>query len=302
MGSQFKPETVREITSWNDFIKLESYYDSQRHKAEWVFRGHASINLALETTLDRACKEFNIQGNDIELIERDLIIDFQRNYHLHSVTAPPELEDTLEWLSLMRHHGTPTRLLDATFSLFIAVYFALENASGDAGIWAFNKSWLTEEYHKVVGAWDRKAAEGFPITRSGRLYESIFMQGQRFRLIVPVSPLRLNQRFSIQQGSFLCPGDVTRTFEQNLMGMDSSAANVEFLAARAKSRFEILRKLHRAGINRSLLFPGLDGFASSLRTKMLILAQLNEMKKSGSRSPHNIERRFDSAGGADIVR
>jgi len=39
-------------------------------------------------------------------------------------------------------------------------------------------------------------------------------------------------------------------------------------------RGEILRKLHRIGINAASLFPGLEGFALSLRTKSLILSDL----------------------------
>ncbi len=50
---------------------------------------------------------------------------------------------TLEWLSLLQHHGTPTRLIDFTESPYIAAYFAFQDdeseKSESVAIWCVNR-------------------------------------------------------------------------------------------------------------------------------------------------------------------
>lgn len=63
-------------------------------------------------------------------------------YHLYAAAAPPRQGETHEWLTVMRHYGTPTRLLDFTYSLYVAMFFAAEDVEGDSVIWAVNKKWM----------------------------------------------------------------------------------------------------------------------------------------------------------------
>ena len=56
--------------------------------------------------------------------ERTLRI-FKRKAH-HFLDRTPAEEEEFEWLALMQHHGAPTRLLDFTWSPYVAAFFALE--------------------------------------------------------------------------------------------------------------------------------------------------------------------------------
>jgi hypothetical protein len=87
---------------------------------------------------------------------------------------------------------------------------------------------------------------------------------------LPVNPFRLNERLVIQQGIFLCPGDVTLTFEENLAAVLPSPphnALLQFVVGDSVDlRRRILWQLQHSNMNSATLFPGLDGFARSLVT------------------------------------
>jgi hypothetical protein len=101
-----------------------------------------------------------------------------------------------------------------------------------------------------------------------------------------VTPQRLNQRLVIQQGTFLCPGDVSKSFEDNLIGLLSkvkseSKANFMRLTIQVdmNAKKDILLRLHRMNMNSATLFPGLDGFARSLKIWMAFPESLSHPGK-----------------------
>ncbi|MBA7497834.1 hypothetical protein ES704_00566 [subsurface metagenome] len=59
----------------------------------------------------------------------------------------PGKEDDLDWLILMQHHGAPTRLLDWTENILIALYFAVKDEpEHDGEIWTLFPLKLNNEY------------------------------------------------------------------------------------------------------------------------------------------------------------
>jgi len=116
-------------------------------------------------------------------------------------------------------------------------------------------------------------------------------ENNRQNLILHIKPPRLNERLAIQKGSFLFPCDISSNFESNLCdtfgfefsNLESINAiqwNIEKKGTRLPSGAEIvkinlprenylhldaLKDLHLMNIDAASLYPGLEGFARSLK-------------------------------------
>src|SRR5262245_37557781 len=78
---------------------------------EWIFRGQGSSAWDLETSIERLAKSLEVPFGELPYRERGILRRFKRQYH-HYSSACPDQDDNIEWLSIMRHYGAPTRLLD----------------------------------------------------------------------------------------------------------------------------------------------------------------------------------------------
>lgn len=261
------------VRSWRALLEAESSFDGSD---EWAFRGQDTREPPA-SSLERHCKDLGVAGAQVLDLEVKLVRDFARRYHLYAGHAPPRTGNTLEWLALLRHYGTPTRLLDFSYSFFVATFFALECAREFAGVWAVNATKLSQAVDQhlptsIAGGQD--LLQRYRQERDGEAFRALFMHSPPISFAGDANPIRLNERLTIQQGLFLAPGDVTSTFEDNLRTLPRHEEFTAMLVIDTGCRSEILRKLHRMAINSATLFPGLEGFARSLRTKSLILRDL----------------------------
>lgn len=261
----------------------------------WAFRGQARAEWPLETTLYREAMRvglFKLSYIDLLHRERFLVERFQRFAHHYRSDLPPE-DDPLAWLALIQHYGGPTRLLDFTSSLYIAAFFAVDATDTDAAVWAINLPSLG------VAAYNR--LKFFPIGSVTDLRdantEKLFFGDERVNdppAVLEVEPSRLHERIWLQKGLFLVPTNPNLPFLDNLASSFKrkptafSSTRIsrwsEELGERAyrefyESRFisvikiilhrgmhgEILTDLESMNISAATLFPGLDGFARSLR-------------------------------------
>jgi len=202
----------------------------------------------------------------------------------------PGEKEELEWMSLMRHHGAPTRLLDWTRSPYVAAFFAVEEATDDiqSAIWAIDTEAIrTEAIHLLSesGVIDQPERSNFSFSDPD-VFDRVFLHDTTPAVVAPVQPLRTNERAISQQGLFLCPNTSVWGFELGLKqvlksarekdearcrenhGDVSSPDRLFKLCIKPNARTDLLRELHRMNINYTTLFPGLDGFARSLRTNI----------------------------------
>lgn len=269
---QMIPVTTIEVNSWEEVKTLLN-----RFGVGWVFRGQSRSDWLLTTSLERA----NIQGLPLEAVERFLYREFTRSAHQY-VDDNSIPGNELEWFAMMQHYGTPTRLLDWTLSLYVASFFAIEDArdvDSSCAVWAVYRHWFGEEgLSRIRESYPTIITEKYFDLSQPELFHRFFIETP-IPSIIPVEPYKMNQRFRVQQGCFLCMGDVNRGFIGNLLSYDKNKiANFLYkIIIPNRLRTEAIIDLNRMNINRETLFPGIDGFAQSLLDRLTILTGLGSL-------------------------
>ena len=263
----------KHISNWTEII--DWYETNTKPSEKWLFRGLRDSKYGFESSLERAYDGLGLDPAKYPLkdIEAGLIRRFKRQSH-HYLNLVPETDNILEWLSLMQHYGAPTRLLDWTHSLFVALFFAVEQANNECAIWAIEHEWITSTSEKLLSKEGLKNFKKDRNIQDKETFETIFSTKNPKPFVLPVKPYKLNERLVIQQGTFLCPGDISKPFEENLTNvLKQSVKSNKFIKIvindDPRLRQEILKNLNRMNMNAATLYPGLAGFAQSLRTMMI---------------------------------
>src|SRR5487761_1264735 len=158
-----------EPTSWDECVNLLLSSGGDQS----LYRGHASFDWELQSTLERALQKHAEQWDthkfqlmqsmaaDSETdqwtvdVEAELTQYFRRNAMRFEVPHLPESWDILGWWEVMQHHGSPTRLMDWSLSPFTALWFALdghEDGSGDMALWIYDRRNARLNYAKAEAA------------------------------------------------------------------------------------------------------------------------------------------------------
>lgn len=247
------------INTWEEFQNIVA---SDQYRS-WAFRGQEDASWKLESTLSRYLKTFRVHPSVWSNQEKRVFRIFKRKAHLYLQHMPKD-EEIFEWLSLMQHHGAPTRLLDFTWSPYIAAFFALETATNNAAIWAVypielrKKQNVSEQLSKELD--NDKIGIGI-----GNNYNSYFINNE-YSFLTFEEPYRMNNRLTAQSGTFIIPSRIDMTIDEiieEVIDKDNKLL-VKFELNTAQMRHETLRKLYNMNITNAALFPDLDGLAKSM--------------------------------------
>lgn len=251
-----------DISTWDELL---SHAQPGR-----VFRGQENGTWDLKTKLERACERIDADLLRADIRERALLRDFRRRFHQYSHYRPQH-DDDLEWLSIMQHYGAPTRLLDWTYSLPVATYFALYNASlgatQSAAVWYLSEEWCNSECERALnragkdGAYMRGRVEDFPANEFFRLFMDVPPEWDGVAL---VNPFRLDVRLRNQRGVFTAVGNVRKPCMENVQAFPDWRSHVRKLMIPPSLFKQFLERLAEMNVTHTLLFPGLEGFAVSL--------------------------------------
>lgn len=245
---------------------------------ECFFRGHSHAGWQLLPTLFRASSFMSRRPGDRLVLEYDLFYEFR------SRARPLQTGTPTDWdlLFTMRHHGLPTRLLDWSESLGVALFFALDalrrdGDAGDAALWMLNPYLLNQTYGESVR--DIFAPGLLGLDRSHPFsYEKVLLDSEStFGWDVPVAiyPDQREERMHAQRGWFTMHGDRHDALEalvrpEQILGRGTSDCVLAKIVLKREMLEEIRRHLDQMGVSTFQLFPDLDGLARDLIDKYRI--------------------------------
>lgn len=190
-----------------------------RFPNNYIYRGQARAEWPLSSSLERVLGE-RWSMNSAQRFEDYALDQFTRKFHLynHRDTVPTS---KLGWLSLMQHHGVPTRLIDFTESPYVALYFALESYDAQHrlpfSLYALDYKALLDRSIDLI---ERKESQFTETVRSLSKRRDILFDEVIDRYTYDVAwatePSVTNVRLDRQTGSFLLSGNREKRIEEVL--------------------------------------------------------------------------------------
>lgn len=283
-----------EIGHWNDIFRL-----NQQFMSNFIFRGQGDAEWPLATSLARMVRNHHPYMKDKLLTasyEERMMSEFKWKYQSYEKVQIPADIESIEWLSLMQHYGSPTRMLDFSYSMYIALFMAIDGSfSKKSAIWALNKNVLQS---KVIEKYSKEKNVNFMPTKDieDYIYEEatnainrkfVVKEDGIVNYLYPTRPHLSNERINRQQGLFVIPSTIDIGFEEILKEYydDNLNVSMEFaevirladsnrLNQQAVSvlkieipkdlKYGLTNVLRQMNITSETMYPGLDGLARSM--------------------------------------
>ncbi len=263
-------ESVR-VKSWNDLVEA-TFADSfsqrlQRYRSPFAFRGMCA-DWPLTNSLQRLRHDVGTLGS----IERAMF----RNFKKYAYADFEKNSSDWKWLAVAQHHGLPTRLLDWTFSPFVAMHFAtneLDKMDKDGVLWMVN---FDEARTHLPQFFQSALHRHYAMTFSVEMLEEDddlkdpfrFEQteGQEEPFVLFFEPPSLDPRIVNQWGLFSFTNRLDVRLDAWLLDKSMSCPNiVRKIVIDADAKWEIRDKLDGMNLTERVLMPGLDGLSTWLK-------------------------------------
>ena len=262
------------VNSWGE-LQERLYEDSwaqelNRFRSAYVYRGMENLKHDLSTSLNRLGESH---------LERHLLRNFRKYSQIED-----EKKSIWNWLALAQHHGLPTRLLDWTYSPYVALHFAtcdFTQFKKDGVIWAVNyvdtKTHLPDQLKYIIEEEGSHIFTAEMLDKATNSLEKLqLLKKEEFAVFF--EPPSIDQRIVNQYAVFSMMSNPDKQLDEWL-----GEKTVQYfkIIIPAKLKWEIRDKLDQSNINERVLFPGLDGLATWLKRhyKDIRRRELREQKE-----------------------
>jgi hypothetical protein len=252
-------EEIR-VSSWNELN--ERLYESSweeplaRFRSNLAFRGLGNSSYDLKTGL--------IRLGGVERLEGHLL----RNYRKYARRDSVPDDSMWNWIALAQHHGLPTRLIDWTFSPYVAMHFAtvrLQDYEYDGAIWCVDfvqtNQLLPDMLKRLL---QEEGSNAFTVDMLSRVAGSLaqFDQLSPDEFVVFFEPPSLDDRIVNQFALFSMMSSPIARLDRWLEEHPELCRRV---IIPRELKWEVRDKLDQANITERVLMPGLDGLSSWLK-------------------------------------
>lgn len=245
------------VSSWAE-LQEALYADSWRRgiarfRSPFAFRGMSDAAGDLRTGLARL-------GDRCTVLEGPLLRNFRKYAQRETVPG----DSLWNWLAVAQHHGLPTRLLDWTYSPYVALHFATEQPEYfdvDGVVWGVDytrtNGFLPDPLRAIL---DEEGSDTFTAEMLGRAAGTLrdLEQLAPTPFLLFLEPPSLDDRIVNQFALFSLLSDPVRPLDRWLEGHPEVVRRI-ILPAGLKG--EVRDKLDQANITERVLFPGLDGLS-----------------------------------------
>jgi hypothetical protein len=261
--ARVRTETVEEIriTNWSELT--EQVYEGSweagiaRFRPNIAFRGLSDAKHALKSGLIRL-------GGPSERLEGHLLRNFRKYAHRGSVQS----DSIWDWMAVAQHHGLPTRLIDWTYSPYVAMHFAtakLEEFEIDGIIWCVDFAKANALIPETLKEVQREEGS---YTFTVDMLNNVAQTPAEFDRLAPepfvvfFEPPSLDDRIVNQFALFSLMSSATAALDHWL---DAHPELCRKIIIPAAVKWEVRDKLDQANITERVLLPGLDGLSSWLK-------------------------------------
>src|SRR4051812_17835672 len=250
------------VSSWND-LNEHLYAGSwnepiRRFRSTTAYRGIWDAADDLSTSLSRMGVGY--EGQELHML---------RNFRKYAAGGSVPRDSVWNWLALAQHPGPPTRLLDWSFSPYVAPHFATVDPAQfhvDGVVWCVDyvkiHALLPEALNRVA---DEEGVDVFTaelLDRVAGTIPKLDEMGRNVPFLVFLEPPSLDERIVNQFALFSLMSSPTVNLGQWLRERPDVYRRIVIPAG---LKWEVRDKLDQANITERVLFPGLDGLSRWLK-------------------------------------